>query len=850
MLVGRERELGELARLVAGLQCGRSGAFVLRGPAGIGKSALLGAAQRAAGQRIRVLRAAGVTEEMGLPYAALHQVLCPLLHDLAALPEPQATALRSAFGYDRGLVDPFLVGLGTLTLLANAAAHMPLLLIVEDAHWLAGASADALIFAARRLAEVPSVGMLFASRDRPAALPANDVADMRLEPLNAASARACLRAAAPTMAESVCGRLVAEAQGNPLALVELLAALTPQQVEGSVPLPHILPLSERLRRAFLPDSAQVNWHLLLAATDDEGDLSTILRASGDDDAVTTALGFAATGGIVELDRKQVRFLHPLVRSAVYQNATVPERRAAHLSLAQAAVSGSAQQVRHLADATFGTDQAVAEALAARALDGPTDAASAVKLLRRAAELAVCPELRLRCLTDAAVSASAASDFEQAGALAFIEEANALARTERDRCRLGYLRALISDGAGPTAMSDADPWIPSLVSALAARRAWDAGETRGLVLPDVTFTSDEVPVPWRWLLGPRPHLLGLTAPDVPGHRRHVELMTAGGALARLPGALYELAAGELLTGEWSEAQLHCRQGLARCERSGRPTQAGGFHALLAWLAAVRGDIAAHHDHATAALAAAPHASTLAVTQWARGMAAMAESQVQDAFEQLRDIVTPGSLAAHDAIALFVYPDLIEVALRTGRKKEALELLAHYSEAVAASAADGGLCTAGLARATALLADDDAESAFERALATTGHAPFEQGRVRLLYGNWLRRQRQVIPAREQLRLGASQLDTLGARPWVARARAELRAAGVRQQGSRQHDDNCLTSALTPQELSIATYAARGLSNSEIAAELYLSPRTVAYHLHKVFPKLGVTSRHQLQELLALS
>ncbi|MEU6279247.1 AAA family ATPase [Streptomyces sp. NPDC047028] len=864
MVVGREHEREELARLVSGVRAGRSGALVLRGPAGIGKTALLDTVLRESGEGVRVLRAAGVEEESDLPFAALHQVLSPLLADLAELPEPQAAALRSALGHDRGDPDRFLVALGTSTLLATAAARTPLLLVVEDAHRLAPASARTLTFAARRLADVQGVGLLFTARDTTPPFPAPHIGEMRVGPLDAEAARALLAISAPTAAEDVRARLLSEAQGSPLALVELPGALSAGHMDGSVALPRLLPLTERLRHVFRTDTADPGGCLLLAAASHDGDLCAVLGACEDQDAGTAALGTAAAEGILQLDRHQVRFRHPLVRSAVYQSATVSERRAAHLSLARAAGPGSTGRVLHLAEATLGTDDAVAEAVAELARNAAPGAAAAAELLGRAAELAACPALRLRCLIDAAASSWAAADTTRAAAL--LEEADALAETTADQVRLDYVRALVcqgaeaASGAGPAAASfpaapdDADPWLRHRLAALAARSSWTDGRAGDPVRPLLATPAppaDDAPVPWCWLPGPRPHLPGLTAPDVPYLRRHVELLQGAGAVAALPGALYELSAGELLTGAWSQARAHGERGLTECERTGRSGPAGAFHALLAWLAAVRGDLAAHRDHATAALAGGDaRTSTRAVTQWARGLAALAESRSQDAFHHFQDVVTAGSPAAHGSVALLVYPDLIEVALRTGREHEARGWLARFEAAVDARGGGGYPHVAGLDRAAALLAGDGAQPAFEKALASAAPAPFAQGRVRLLYGNWLRRQRRVIDARDQLRLAVDRLESLGAVPWAAQARGELRAAGVRKQSVEPDGPARPACALTPQELQIATYAARGMRNSEIAAQLYLSQRTVSYHLHKVFPKLGITSRHQLHELMPFS
>ncbi|MGW5019599.1 AAA family ATPase [Streptomyces cacaoi] len=337
MLVGRGREWDELFTVVGAAREGKGRALVLHGPPGVGKSALLTGVTETCAPGMRALRATGMEGEAGLPFAALHQLLRPLLPGLGELPRPQADALCGAFGMSAVRADRFLVGLATLSLLSNASAGTPLLITVDDAHWLDPASAEALVFLARRL-ESEAVALLLATRNDAGLFPLPGVPDLQILPLNDADAAGLLARTLPKTVPTVRKRLLREARGHPLALVELPAALSPCHLDGTTPLPDPLPLGERQRKFFHDPAAGLTDVqrdvLLLAAAAGDAEPSTVLRACADADAARDALFEAVSTGVIRLDQREVTFRHPLARSAVYHGASFRRRRAAHLALAR------------------------------------------------------------------------------------------------------------------------------------------------------------------------------------------------------------------------------------------------------------------------------------------------------------------------------------------------------------------------------------------------------------------------------------------------------------------------------------------------------------------------------------
>ncbi|MER5783805.1 AAA family ATPase [Streptomyces mobaraensis] len=923
MLVGRECEVRRLADVTAGVRQGRSHALVLRGPAGVGKSALLQHLADHAGPGVRVLSTVGVESEAELPFAALHQLLRPLLGSADVLPPPQSAALRSAFGMDTAPADRFLVALAALTLLSEASRTEPLILLVDDAHWLDSPSADALLFVARRLG-AEGVAVIFAVRDGSQPFPAPGVPDLRLAPLEADAARSLLTHLRPEAAPAVRERLLREAGGNPLALVELSGALSPEQLGGAAALPDELPLTERLQRLFrcratsLP--AEPGNALLLTAAEGDGDLAVIVRAAGDTERALDELSAAATAGLVSLDPERVRFRHPLVRSAVYQGAPLSERRAAHLALADALGEGDDRHIWHLAAAAVGPDDRVARLLAEMAGRSRRTGgvATATKALRRAAALVSTPRDRARLLVDAAECAWQAAETAQAEAL--LNEAEPLSDVPALRARLVRVRGAIAHASGDPAVAclillegarlvqedDPRPACETLV--MAARSAWVADDparlaeiagllarlpaapdvrdrfvthfrylagpaggatpdarhtgpaagahgggrdgrtgTEGREIPDVWLSGVD-PRPWVWPPTFLPYLLHATEPLRDAHQRAVDTLRDNGAIGSLPMSLAPLVALQLVTGPWPTATANGTEALALALETGQLGAASHLRAMLAWLAAARGDGDRCHELARASLEiSTPRriASAIALAHWAQGLNALAEGQPVNAVKLLAEVCSPEGGAGHFMLRWIVLPDFVEACVRAGEPEYARRVLTD-SDPDHPVLADHPQLRSNWRRGRALLATgEEAERLFLDALADTGLSPFETGRCHLLYGEWLRRHRRIKPAREQLHLAEAQLDSVGALPWADLARAELRAAGGRsaQEPPAAAVPDGGEHRLTARELQVMRLAAQGLSNGEIAARLFLSPRTVGYHLYKIFPKLGVTSRAQL-------
>ncbi|MEW2529039.1 AAA family ATPase [Streptomyces sp. NPDC047071] len=490
MFVGREREQYELARVAAALTEGHSGSLVVRGPAGIGKSALLQHLRHAVKPEATVLTAIGVESETELSFAALHQLLLPLLPEVDRLPPPQSAALRAAFGLQSAPADRFLVALAALTLLSEASQSGPVLLLIDDAQWLDTSSTDALLFVARRLGE-EAVGIVFAVRDGSRPFSAPGLPELRVGPLDTAAARALLTHHLPEAAPAIRDRLLREADGNPLALAELPRALSRPQLDGAAVLPEELPLTERLQRLYRHRVngllARPGNALVLAATEGDGDLAVVLRAAGDTDRAMDELGAAESAGLLDLDQQRLRFRHPLVRSAFYQGTPLSGRRAAHIALAEALDPGDDRHVWHRAAAAMGPDAQVCHLLAELAdrVRRSGGVATATKALRRAADLAPSNGLRARLLIDAADCAWTAAEAGQAHAL--LTEAEPLADQPALRARLMQVRGAIAHASsdpsracatlleGAALVQDTDPHLARESLAMAARSAWVADD---------------------------------------------------------------------------------------------------------------------------------------------------------------------------------------------------------------------------------------------------------------------------------------------------------------------------------------------------------------------------------------
>jgi DNA-binding CsgD family transcriptional regulator len=883
----------------------RSGVLVIRGEAGIGKSALLrDATERAAD--LPVLRATGLESESELAYAGLHQLLLPVLDRLDVLPEPQADALRSAFGLAPARAgDRFLVSLATLSLVSEVAGECGLLCVIDDAQWLDGPSADALLFVARRL-EAEGVVMLIAVRDDVLrAFDAADLEEMALRPLSPAAAAAVLaERAGAALSDAVRGELVARCGGYPLALVELPALLSAEQLSGRLPLVEPLPMGTGMERAFLTrvreldDDAQAI--LLVAAAEDAGELHTVQRAATELGLDPDLLDQLEDTNLVRIADTTVEFHHPLVRSAVYRSARARDRRRAHLAIA-AVVGDDDRRAWHRAVAADAPDEAIAADLE-RMADGARDRgghAAAAIALERAARLTPGDEERGRRLVAAAEAHWLAGHAQHV--LTLLDQAEALIRAPRLQGCAALIRGSVAlqRGASPRAYdvlargaeqaAEADPRLALHLLARAGEATWAAGngawnaalaaraqamghdgddESRlmvevitgsaqlmqgdfargGPTLRHVLELADRIAAPRHLILGAEAALLlGDSAAAHVRCLRAVELLRGAGAVGELPLALQVLASIEGLRGHLASATAHSDEGhrLASDAESGLSMRLG----TLAQIDAVRGRAAACREHARLALEQAEVrglAMQAAAAHWALSRLHLGDGRPSDAIVHLTVIADPGTRASHPFMALLSGADLVEVAVRLGRREVAegvVDVLARWAQGTGSA-----YPLALVARCQALLAERPAvaDERFDEALVHHhGQGmPFERSRTALLFGEHLRRTRRPRAAREHLRAARDTFEAIGAVPWWRRAAAELRASG---EITRSPDADG-RAELTSQELQIARFVADGATNREVAAKLFLSPKTVEYHLGKVFAKLGLTSRVELARAMA--
>jgi DNA-binding NarL/FixJ family response regulator len=913
VLYGRARELVAIDRLLAAARDGRGGALAVSGDPGIGKSALLAyAGQRAEG--LRVLHAVGVEGESRLAYAALHQLLRPLLGRAERLPAPQARALRVAFGLEAGASpDGFLVAVAALTLLSEDAGERPLLCLVDDAHWADAPSLLALSFAARRLRTEP-VALLLAHRDGEGrTVDTAGMGELRLAGLDADAAAALLEERwAGRLAPAVRRRLLEEAGGNPLALLELPAALTPGQRTGSESLEDPLPAAGKLERAFLdrvrrhdPDTQTL---LLLAAAEGAGQLATIRRAAGRLGLDPAVLDAEQLTDLVRLDGSAVVFRHPLVRSAVYHGASVAARMAAHRALAESLGDDEvARRAWHRAQATDGPDEAVAQELecAAQLTLHRAGHAAAAMALERAAELSATDEDRARRLAAAAAASWRGGD--TSGARALLDRAE---RLDPQQAAVGlelrYLRGSIelrvgipADGArilaevaGDAAAVDRPRAMPLLVAAADAAflaGQWDTLEELGHLAERLVPARDGADgVVLRMLAtAAQPNGNGGTAATPPGggaaggalDLRHAERLDdpvliglAGqlawkvggdeaaralhakavarartlGAVGTLAWALENLCLAELKRDRFALAEAYAQEGLTMALEAGHRNGATRHRSLLAHLAALRGREQETRQLAEEVLAEATARRLLREASEARlalGLLALGAGRAAEALERLEALWEPGPLPGYPPIALYATPDLVEAAVRAGEPERCRDQLDAFLAAV--EPGHGAVEPALAARCRALLASGDrAARHLEEALRLHALAeqPFDHARTELLYGELLRRQRRRIRARPHLRNAVEAFQRLGTPAWAERARRELRAAG---ETARAADAGGMEQ-LTPQELQIANGVVEGATNREIAAQLFVSPRTVSHHLRSIFKKLGISSRAELIRL----
>ena len=898
-LHGRALEQDRLLGLLDDARRGRSGVAVVVGEPGAGKSALLDLV-RAAAEGMAVLEAKGVQSEATLPFAALHQLLRPAFELLERLPAPQASALRAAFALQGGgAPDLYRVPLAVLTLLAEAAEDQPLLCVIDDAQWVDGDSAQALTFAARRL-QAERIAIVLAAREGEfdaAALP-----ELRLEPLDTIAVEAILTAHAGTaVAPDVARRVASATGGNALAIVELAPLLTREQLAGGESLPQPLPMSAGVERLFadrvrgLP--LETRLPLLIAAADDTGRPDAVAAAARRLGSDVAALDSAEEDGLVRVGAAEVSFRHPLVRSAIYGTATFAERRAVHRALAETLKDAGEidRYAWHLAAATLEADEDVARELEqaaarARSRNAFTAASAAAE---RAAELSESPHEKGRRLAEAASDAWLTGLLPQAARL--IEAAEPLVEDPALLANCHRLRGSIELAAGTSAtainmlvtgarrLGDVDPRRSLELLALAAEGAslsLDADASRAIaeLASSLDVGDDEHDRFFIALLvGFARHLAGDTHSGIAAIREalviaedefdDVDLMLAAGragfyvgddtaalrfhtrivSRARSIGSIgclaiagTRLALAETLTGRWSEANATAEETLRLAEDTGQRELEAHAIVWLALIAAWQGDeerSRAHLDRARSITATRPLNLVDDASRWVLATIELGVGRAPAALAQLEPI-------SHPVVARLASLDRVEAAVGAGRPDLAQSWLENL--ATFAQAADAAWARARLAHCRAAIVADpgEREALYEEALREHGESarPFERARTELAYGEFLRRHRRRVDAREHLRPALETFVALEAKQWAERARAELRASGENARSRRADGET----RLTAQEFQIARFVAQGLSNREVAAQLFLSPRTVDFHLRNVFTKLGIASRTELATL----
>jgi len=814
--------------LLASARAGCSGVLVIRGEPGIGKTALLDyAACRAGVEGVRVLRGAGVESETELPFAGLHLLFGSALERCSALPPPQRDALDAAFGLRHaGPDDGLLVGLAVLSLLAGLAGDGRLVCLVDDAHWLDRPSAQALVFAARRLHR-EGIAVVVAAGDHHRPFPAPGLPELRLGGLDAAAAAALLGEHGAGLPAQVRDRVLAQARGNPLGLIELPAAYRDGLVPAAGPGPAAgLGLTDRLRQAFggqvrrLPEPTQTL--LLVAAAQGSGELAVVLAAAATLGVAAADLGPAERAGLVVVADGTVRFRHPLVAAAVYQGAVLSRRQGVHRALADAwrGLADADRRAWHLAAAAPGPDEQAAAALegaAAKAIAAGGYAAAAAAA-QRAVQLTADPAAH------AAGSRWPPRPLRRpASWTGHAAWPNAQRPTPPTRsCRPGW-PACVPWPTSPRAASTPPTGcgLPPLAELVAQARRARAGAREDLAGIAMVCLAT----------GRNADACDLLADLVADAHAH-------GRTGWLPALLACLAQALVAAGRHPDALASATHALQVARDSGHTPWASQATGVMAYLAAVDGDQQRCRRLADVALATPAGHFPLAATPWvpwALGLLELGRGRADAALAQLETIAR-GPARDHPS-ALRAIPDLVEAAVRVGQPQRAGAPLARF--ATWAHHADTPATYALVQRCHALVAPSGHAERHYLAALRLHQECFEQARTQLLYGAWLRRRRRKADARTQLRAAVDALDRIDAAPWATRARAELGATGA----TIARPGQAGVPRLTPQELQVARLAAKGLSNRDIAARLVLSPRTVAYHLYKAYPKLGVTSRNHL-------
>ena len=903
-LLGRERERAALDRLVEAAREGNGGALVVHGEPGVGKTALLeDSVVRAS--TLRIVRSAGVEGETELPFAAAQQLCAPILGLSERLPPPQRNALDVAFGVSPGPApNPFLVALAVLGLLSEAARERGLICVIDDAQWLDRASAQALGFAARRLG-VERIAMVFATREIGQTL--RGLPDLRMGPLGHRDSRALLESvlAAP-LDDQVLERLIAEARGNPLALMELPRGLTSSQLAGGFGVPATAPMYAGIEESFQrrvaalpPDARRL---VLIAASDPTGDAALVWRAAGRLGIPESAALAAESDGLIAFGPR-VAFRHPLVRSAVYRAADAVARTEVHQALAEAtdAATDPDRRAWHRAQAAIWPDEDVAADLERSAVRAQARAGFAAvgAFLERSAALTVEPGRRARralAAAQAKLQAGAADD-----AVALVEHAEVGPLDDFQQAQAEVVRARIAfatnrgNDAPPLLLAAArrlealdlplarETYLDALTAALYTGRLARFVDTRQVAIAALAAPPASVRRPvdllldglatliaqgpaagtprlrdaldafarrdmearealrWRWLAG-------RAAQSIWEHEawdlltsHHIRAAREAGMLVELPLALDTRVGVHLLAGETKAAVALVEEAAALAGVMG--DGAAPRYGPLA-LAAYRGDadeVAKLVRTGTDDFLARGEGLALTAASWMTALLNNGLGRYEDAYAAAAEATRiPGEIW----FSWFALAELIEAASRTGRREQGAEALETLSASTSASGTPWALGVE--ARARALLAEGDAaeplyREAIERLQPT--RLRLDLARAHLVYGEWLRRETRRIDARNELRTAYELFTDFGMEAFAERSRIELEATGER---SRKRTVETLDQ-LTAQESQISRLAADGNTNREIAAQLFISPSTVEYHLRKAFRKLDVTSRTQLAKRL---
>ena len=905
MLLGRAHEQRTLVRRLEDARAGRSGVLAIVGEAGIGKSALLAYAEEQAGG-MNVLRARGVQSEAHIPFAGLFELLRPTLPWMEQIPGPQATALESALALrpasDQGR---FAVGAATLSLLAAYADEAPVAVLVDDAHWLDGSSADALLFAFRRLIADPVAVVLTVRTGEPSLLDGADLATLRLQGLDRASAAELLRHQRDEpISQNLADRLHHDTGGNPLALLEL-----GEERQRLADLPPGAPLAAGtsiasvylLRFRSLPQRTRDV--LVLAAAIDSGEVPALARAAPMLGLDLSDLIPAEAAALITVHDSRVEFRHPLARSAIYGDSPAERRRAVHRALAGALPDTDVdRRAWHLALASFGPDDAASSALEQAGQRAYQRSAYEVssRAFERAARLAPEQVRQDRLLYAAADAAWLGGLTDRATAL--LDEASLHDPAPELEVSIEQLRGHIATRRGPvseaqqillTAAERAAPIDPqraivmlaeavnasfyagdAVTMRLAAERAASlappgcggrtaffaliaqgmaliisgagergAGAIRAAV--EVLEHSDELrddPRLLAWAaMGPlwlREVNIGQALAD-----RALAVARRKSAVGVLPFVLTHVALEQAATDRWAEAQAGFYEAIALARETGQRTELCASLAHLAWLEARQGRSEQSRLNAAEALSLSRDMGLGVCEVWA--IAALGDLELSLGrpeaalahFEEQRAVLASRGIADVD---LSPAPELVEIYLRLGRNQEATDAAEEFERDASMKAQPWALARAARCRGL-LTTQDKSDRHFEAALFLHGQTPdaFETGRTHLAYGSHLRRARHRVRAREQLRAAADIFDRLGADPWSETARAELAATG---ETARRRDLTTLND-LTAQELQIALSLAAGRTTRETAAALFLSPKTIEYHLRNVYRKLAIGSRSEL-------